>query len=398
MRLFTKRNLILPDHPDQTLETALAAADTPIMLTTGAQAARAAKAWRRADLLAIDTEFVRERTYYAELGLVQISDGQTVWLLDPLGEATLGPLRELLEDPSVTKLLHSPSEDLDVLAHAVGALPVPLIDSQLACAMLGQPLQLGYHKAAEWLLGLEVDKDQTRSNWCARPLKPAQLRYAALDVCVLPQMWHTLRDRLESLGRMDWLRADCERVIEDAARPTHPDASWQRIRGAGRLDGVGLAILARLAEWREGVARERNRPRGFIVPDAALLTIASNRISEPDGLEIVESLHPRARKRHEKAITEMVREVLDSGERRPVAPRATRAQRAVLTDLKNAVATEAKALEVEPALLASRKELERLVYDGATDPLPGRLEGWRGQILAPHIDSILSRDAGTEEE
>lgn len=398
MSLFTKRNLTLTERPDPTLQTALAAADTPIMLTTGAQAARAAKAWRRADLLAVDTEFVRERTYFAELGLVQVSDGQTVWLLDPLGEGTLPPLRELLEDPGVAKLFHSPSEDLDVLANTVGALPTPLVDSQLACAMLGQPLQLGYHKAAEWLLDLEVDKDQTRSNWCARPLKPAQLRYAALDVCVLPQMWDKLKQRLEALGRLHWLQEDCERVIHEAGSPADPDATWQRIRGSGRLDGVALAILARLAEWREGVARDRNRPRGFIVPDGALLTIAAGRIADPEGLESVDSLHPRARQRHQATLNRIVQETLDSGEQRPVAPRATRGQRTQLAALRDAIATEAKKLGVEPALLASRKELERVVYDHATDPLPGRLDGWRGEFIAPHVERVMAASPDEEAE
>ncbi|KAA9130555.1 ribonuclease D [Marinihelvus fidelis] len=389
MSLFKKRNLTLPELTDQTLDTALAAADRPIMLTTGAQVARAAKAWRRADLLALDTEFVRERTYFAELGLVQISDGQTVWLLDPLAEGTLPPLRELLEDPGITKLFHSPSEDLDVLANTVGALPVPLVDSQLACAMLGQPLQLGYHKAAEWLLGLEVDKDQTRSNWCARPLKPAQLRYAALDVCVLPQMWQILREQLQDKGRLGWLEEDCARVIDAAARPADPSTAWQRIKGAGRLDGQALAILSALAAWREGVARERNRPRGFIIPDGALLTIASRRMTEPEQLIEVESLHPRARQRHQATLNRLVQDVLDSGERLPEIPRATPKQRKRLAALRDAVANKARALDIEPALLASRKELEQLVYEGTQPPLPGRLDGWRADCL----DDVLTEFA-----
>ena len=115
------------------LNTALEAADRPIMLESAAQVSRAAKAWRRAGLLALDTEFVRERTYHADLGLVQISDGQTVWLIDPLLDGVLAPLAELLADEGIDKLLHSPSVDLQVLMPTTGELPVPLIDAQLAC-------------------------------------------------------------------------------------------------------------------------------------------------------------------------------------------------------------------------------------------------------------------------
>ena len=201
------------------------------------------------------------------------------------------------------------------------------------------------------------------------------------------------RRELDRVAINNRIRGQLEGILAmldlNAKDPDVREASAQDMMG--KVDASLVAPLeAQLAKEEDAAVRNR-------IEEA----LAIYRVSEGN-LEAVDvlagSLHPRARKRHEKAITEMVREVLDSGERRPVAPRATRAQRAVLTDLKNAVATEAKALEVEPALLASRKELERLVYDGATDPLPGRLEGWRGQILAPHIDSILSRDAGTEEE
>lgn len=362
------------------------------MLESSAQVARAAKAWRRVDVLAIDTEFVRERTYHADLGLVQISDGQSVWLLDPLGDCTLPPLKQLLEDPSITKLVHSPSEDLEVLLHTAGALPEPMVDTQLACAMLGQPLQLGYHKAVEWLLGLEIDKDQTRSNWCARPLKPAQLRYAALDVCVLPAMWAILRDRLRALDRLAWLTEDCARMLADAIRPAEPANAWQRIRGNGGLDGRSLAVLAALAEWREGVARERNRPRGFIVPDTALIAIAAGKIRDHGQLDGIEALHPGVRRRQGPVLTRLVGEALDAGTTLPVQPRATRAQRNRLGRLRDAVATEATRLDVEPALLASRKELERLLFDGLSEPFPGRLDGWRSDILAAPLEAALTSE------
>ncbi len=280
------------------LKTALAAADRPIMLERSAEVGRAAKAWRRAGLVALDTEFVRERTYHADLGLVQVSDGQTVWLIDPLGDGVLDPLGELLEDRNVVKLLHSPSEDLEVLRHVTGALPEPLIDSQLACALLGQPLQLGYHKAAEWLLGVPIDKDLTRSNWLARPLRPELLHYAALDVCVLPLMWADLERRLDTLDRLDWLAEDCARMLTDARAPVAPDRSWERIKGAGRLGGQELAVLQALAAWREEEAQRRNRPRGFIIPDPVLLTIARDRIQDTADLDILDGLHPRAARRY----------------------------------------------------------------------------------------------------
>ena len=372
------------------LNTALEAADRPIMLESAAQVSRAAKAWRRAGLLALDTEFVRERTYHADLGLVQISDGQTVWLIDPLLDGVLAPLAELLADEGIVKLLHSPSEDLEVLLHTTGELPVPLIDSQLACALLGQPLQLGYHKAAEWLLGIPIDKDLTRSNWLARPLRPELLHYAALDVCVLPLMWSKLEQELDSLGRLPWLEEDCARMLADARRPVDPMNSWSRIRGAGRLEGDSLAVLQALAAWRETEAQERNRPRGFIVKDPVLLGIARGQMDHPRDLETLDDFHPRARQRYGREITRRVQEVLDSGATLPVPPQAGPRERETLKAMRKLVMEQAEALGVEPTVLATKKDMEALLFGGPGAPLPERLNGWRRPIVGEPLQALVT--------
>lgn len=373
---------------DAELKTALGAADRPIMLERAAQVGRAAKAWRRAGLLALDTEFVRERTYHANLGLVQISDGQTVWLLDPLADGVLAPLAELLADDGVTKLLHSPSEDLEVLLHVTGQLPAPMIDSQIACALLGQPLQLGYHKAAEWLLDIPIDKDLTRSNWMARPLKPALLRYAALDVCVLPMMWELLEERLAERGRIAWLQEDCERMLREAATPVDPAASWERIRGAGRLGGAELAVLQALAAWREEEAVQRNRPRGFIVKDPVLLAIARERMSDPEDLEALTDLHPRARQRYAGVLTEIVRSTLDSGRTLPVPPQAGPKERARLKAMRRLVQDTAERLDLEPTVLATKRDMEALLFAPPGAPLPERLSGWRRDLVGQPLQAL----------
>ncbi len=375
---------------DAQLSAALDAADRPIMLESAAQVGRAAKAWRRASLLAVDTEFVRERTYYANLGLVQISDAQTVWLVDPLLDGVLPPLAEMLSDPRITKLLHSPSEDLDVLQHAAGELPDPLIDSQLACALLGQPLQLGYHKAAEWLLDVPIDKDLTRSNWLARPIRPELLRYAALDVCVLPLMWDRLREQLDALGRLPWLEEDCARMLAEARTPLDPMDAWQRIKGAGRLDGRGLAVLQALAAWREDCARERNRPRGFIVPDPVLVAIAREGMREPADLERLDDLHPRARQRYAKPIIDRVNRCHDEGRTLPEVPQAGPKERATLKAMRALVANAAEALGLEPTVLATKRDMEALLFSTKAGWLPPRLQGWRREIVGEPLLDLLA--------
>ncbi len=372
------------------LETALKAADSPLLLESAAQVGRAAKAWRRADLLAVDTEFVRERTWFADLGLVQVSDGQTVWLVDPLVDGALEPLGELLADGAITKLLHSPSEDLEALRHATGELPVPLVDSQLACALLGQPLQLGYHKAAEWLLGVPVDKDLTRSNWLARPLRPELLRYAALDVCVLPLMWQDLRERLNALGRLPWLEEDCARMLSDAAKDPDPRDAWQRIKGVGRLDGPALGALQAIAAWRDGEAKQRNRPRGFIIPDPVMLTIARDGLDDPAAIGKLEGLHPRAAQRHGRTMADLVRRARDEGRSLPPVPQAGPKERAVLKDMRDLVAGKAAELELEPTVLATKRDMEEILFAAHGDPLPERLTGWRRDIVGIPLQALVS--------
>jgi ribonuclease D len=370
------------------IQTAFKAADSAILLNTAAQVSRAAKAWRRCKVLGLDTEFVRERTYFANIGLVQLSDGHTVWLVDPLVDGAIEPLRELLENTAITKIVHSPSEDYEVLMHAIGALPDPIVDTQVACALLGQPLQTGYHTAAEWLLDVPIDKDQTRSNWCARPLRQKQLRYASLDVCFLPMMWKLLKSRLQEKGRLEWFTEDCAQQVLKARQPVDLERSWQRIRGNGRLDGQSLAILQALAAWRENEARRRNQPRGFVITDTVLLNIARHKISDPRKLESIDDLHPRAVQRHGAAIVATVQKVMEKGIQLPVIEPLSSSGRKQLNAMRSMVRKKAEELGIESTVLASKKDLEALVQDKG-NPWPEKINGWRMETLGQELREIM---------
>jgi len=373
------------------IKNALSAAEHPIMVESASQLEQAIGDLLACDVVGIDTEFVRERTWRADLGLVQLSDGKRVWLVDPLNSGPLEPLASLFRNRDIVKILHAPSEDLDVLLYTTGSVPDPLFDTQIACAMLGQSLQMGYHKTVEWLLGLAIDKGETRSNWCHRPLRPAQIRYAALDVCLLPLMERILTERLDSLGRAAWLAEDCARLLDKAMTPSDPELSWKRLNGNGRLDGVSLAVLQALATWRDTEAEKRNLARGFVVKDNDLMTIASKKPASLEALSRLKLSYPKSVGQHGPALVATVARVLDEG-LKATSPEALQPeQRKLMNDMRHLVQKKASELSVDPALLASKRELESLILLPAEEPLPERYLGWRKDIITN--DLVALKDA-----
>lgn len=363
------------------IKLALNAADQPLMVESAAQLQDAIDDWRDCEIIGIDTEFVRERTWRADLGLVQLSDGEKVWLLDPIKTGSIEPLSILLADNTMVKILHASSEDLEVLFYTTGTVPEPLFDTQTACAMLGQSLQMGYHKTVEWLLNITVDKGETRSNWCKRPLRPAQLHYAALDVCLLPMIHRQLLTRLQDLGREAWLAEDCARLLDKARTPADPEQSWKRINGNRRLDGIALAILQKLASWRDKEAEKRNLARGFIIKDTALMSIANQQPDSLDALSELDIWHPTAIQRHGHKLLAYIDQILQSGLTARSPDMLQAEHRKLMADMKKLVLEKATDLSVEPALLASKRELEALILTPPGEPLHERFLGWRKDII-----------------
>jgi len=376
------------------ISTALAAAEQPTMIETNAQLQQAVGDLLSRGVIGIDTEFVRERTWRAELGLVQLSDGKRVWLVDPLKTGSLDPLAQLLNTRSIVKILHAPSEDLDVLLYTTGAVPEPLFDTQIACAMLGESLQMGYHKTVEWLLDISIDKGETRSNWCKRPLRPAQIKYAALDVCLLPMMYRELLARLKDLGREQWLGEDCARLLTKARTPADPEQSWKRLNGNGRLDGASLAVLQSLATWRDQEAERQNLARGFVIKDNDLMTIANKKPRNIDALNELGIWHPKAIERHGEALISIVNGVIDQDLSATSPDTLKPEHRKLMNDMRKLVQKKAKELSVDPALLASRRELEVLVLSPDGEPLPERFLGWRKDIITADLITLKTKFNG----
>jgi len=328
--------------------------------------------------LGVDTEFVRERTYFPRPGLFQFSDGGEVWLVDPVALAGQDCLQaligEVMRNTAVTKILHSTGEDLEVIDLVGNAQPDPLFDTQRAAALLGWPLQIRYELLAGELLGAEFPGGLGRNDWCRRPLPEAWLEYAANDVIALPDMRAALAERLERAGRLDWLTEDCRRMLAQSGSGPEPVT---RIKGAPGLSDAELERLNRLAQWREAQARRRDLPRGFVVADPMLLELARMQAPDERAMQSLATGRQRLGKRDRAALLEVLREAPREFVRPPELTPLTGEQRAEIKALQGRVRNIAEQLGVEPAVIASRRDLTRKVLGL---PCPW-LQGWRGGLL-----------------
>lgn len=229
--------------------------------------------------LAMDTEFMRTNTFYPLLGLIQLADRQASYLIDPLPFADKEALQQFLAGPEHTFVLHSCSEDLNLFYTALGITPAKIFDTQIAAAFLGLGFSLSYQALVHDLLGIDIPKDETRSDWLKRPLSETQRIYAATDVLHLLELRDLLEDRLRNKGVYDWFEQECQDLL-NVSRQAELSTNWQfsytNINNAWRLSDTGLHYLQRLCVWREQEARRRNKPRSWIAKDSDLLQIASS--------------------------------------------------------------------------------------------------------------------------
>jgi len=348
---------------------------------------------RSSPWLAVDTEFLRERTYRAQLCLVQLSNRDEVAVIDPLAIDDLGPLLDLLHDPMIVKVLHAARQDLEIFHDIDGRVPQPLFDTQIAATLAGYGDQMGYADLVRQVLGVALDKSQTRTDWSARPLADEQLSYAADDVRHLGTLYETLRQKLDEGGRLAWLSDDFTALADPAKYRNDPDEAWHRVRGGGRLRGGQLAALRLLAAWRERRAAEANRPRRWIIDDAGLLTLAKSRPTRSEQLGRIRGLSDGLVRRHGSDLLELIRTSGDLPQEKPVEPRKTPLeprQEALIDALTGLLRLSAAEHGVTVSALATRRDLEALVRGEHDIPL---LHGWRHGLVGAELERFLAGGA-----
>lgn len=341
--------------------------------------------------ICVDTEFHRETTYYPELALIQVSDGEATLCIDPLAVRDLSPLLALFSDARITKVLHACHQDMEIFLHSFDQLPTPVFDTQVAAGLLGYGEQVGYAALIKTVLDVDIDKSQTRTDWLKRPLNKKQIEYAASDVYYLAQAYDIMLERLQTLQRLDWLQDDFAELSQSDPYRPHVDQMWKKVKGHQQLRSQQLAILQALAAWRERQGQQRNKPRRRILPDEVLIDICKQKPRTPEDILALRSMQKcRLNRVDAEALAQAVEQALQRPRSEwPSLPRKHRlelADEATVDALQALIKLMAAEHQINPGLLASRKHLEALLRGEEDIPL---LHGWRRSHAGQQVLDFL---------
>ncbi len=370
-----------------------------VHVTSDAQLAPALALLAKGQYLALDTEFLRESTYYAKLCLVQLGNEHACVVVDVLSLSSLKPLLEFILDRSRIKVLHAARQDLEVLVQAqtpdMGLepqVPGPLFDTQSAAGLIGLPGQIGYGDVIARRLNINLTKGLARTDWSRRPLSSEQLHYAADDVRYLGPVYLQLQAELQQRGRMAWLEEECLQLENLALYRTQPEDAWLRLKGSAQLQPEQRAVLKQLAAWRELRAIAADKPRGWILSDEALRNISERLPGSLDELGHTRDLPPAVLRKQGEALLELViNGRSNAGNEAPARDfRPSNQQQSQVAKLMQLVRSTAEQIEVSPELLATRRDAEQLVYFGKQEAL---LQGWRKDVIGEALIAAHQRQS-----
>lgn len=372
----------------------------PLMIADNSELADWCSRWQQLPFVAVDTEFVRTETFYPIAGLIQVGDGQDAYLIDPLAISDWSPMVALLENPRVTKVFHSCSEDLEVFHHLCGAVPQPLFDTQLAAAYLGMDFSMGYSRLVTALLGIELAKDETRSDWLQRPLSETQLQYAADDAIHLAELYRVLAPRIDQAGFTAWLLSDTAEQCAGVGIQQDLDQAYRSVKQAWRLRPDQLAVLQLLASWRERESRARNQARNRLLRETVMVPLAQRQPDSLQDLARLEDMHPRSVRQDGQFILDLIRQgkalPREQWPQRLPEPLPADANK-VLKALRKVGQAHAARLGIAPEIMLRKKVLEAMVrtgYPGGPYSLPAELTGWRRELMGAELLQVAN---GTQE-
>jgi len=359
--------------------------------------------WLTLPVIALDSEFMRTNTFYPKLGLLQVADGNHCYLIDPLQINDWSCFVSVLTNSGCDIVLHSAGEDLVTLLVAFGQLPGTFFDTQVASAYAGLGFSLSYQALVLELIGRELPKDQTRSDWLKRPLSESQLKYAANDVCYLLPIYRELSSRLDTRGYLGFLRGDARAQLDSTKLNEQSDnwaLSYSTVSNSWRLSDLALACLQRLCVWREGQARKRNLPRSWVAKDAELVAI-SQLVREHRKLTVGDLNDCAAPgsglvRRHGDKLIRLVNSPPDFSliDRSLLSPPLPASLRGLMKGFRQTVQKHAEQMDISPELLARKKQLVAVaqrMQSGNGFVWPQELRGWRRDRLTPDFLEVAGK-------
>jgi ribonuclease D len=360
------------------------------------------------EAIAVDTEFVRTRTLYPQLGLIQIYDGKQLVLVDPLAIDDFSSLTELLTNPNVVKVLHSCSEDLETFWHAFKVMPSPIFDSQFAASIVGMGSALGYAKLVEMMLDVIVDKGESRTDWLARPLRDEQCDYAAKDVLYLFQLYPELKARVEDQNKLSWVYAEIAHLSVKKQSLIPLDSVYLTIKNNWKLSSKAVLILKKLAAWRTSTARLRDMALNFVVREENLVSIALLQPSSKNELRSIEGINPHEVRIHGDALLAIVADCQNVSEEAypPVVKRLNDVgnYKNTAASVKKLCISIAEKHAIPPELVGSKKQINQLLkwcwftQDETRDMglQPDLLSSWRRALFVNELVKIETLNLSSE--
>ncbi|MFA6052509.1 MAG: ribonuclease D [Methylobacter sp.] len=360
-------------------------------INTPDQLAKLCEQIKKEPWLALDTEFLREKTYYPKFCLLQIATPEWVACVDPLVLPSLDTLFEAIYSPSIVKVFHSCRQDLEIFYQLTGKLPTPVFDTQIAAPLLGFQENPGYAMLVSSLLNVNLNKAHTRADWSKRPLRAVEIEYAADDVIYLCKIYQIMLQKLAELGRAEWLERDFAELANPDIYRVTPEKAWLKIKGKNKLTGKQLSIVQALAEWREKTAQSEDRPKSWLLRDEILFDMAKLQPETVSELANVRGINERAVSRYGQELCQLI----TAAKNRPPIPlnekgrpaKKTQQQEAILDILTALVRIRAEENSLNPIILATRKDLEVLLFNDDDEcPL---LHGWRFKMAGRELVGLL---------
>jgi len=340
--------------------------------------------------VALDTEFLREKTYYPKFCLLQIATLDWVACVDPLAFSSLERLFKILYQPSIIKVWHSCQQDMEIFYHINGEAPQPIFDTQLAAPVLGLQENPGYGMLVSTFLNINLDKTQTRTDWSVRPLAEAQIQYAADDVIYLAKIYQIMIKKLSDLGRSDWLAADFAKLMNRDLYDLPPENAWLKIRGKNKLTANQLSVLQALSAWREQQAKLENKPKTWLFRDDLLIDLSRLQPKSIPELSKIRNINERTVRKHGSHLCQLINEAKTQAPKKlsgkdKVIKKTPRIE--ALIDLLGAIVRiRADQNSLNPAILATRKDLELLLLKDIHCNL---LQGWRFAMVGEELQKFL---------